>query len=63
MMFMLILASYVQEAIVQLPTSIHFYICLAIIARLKDFEAEADLELSEEKAKENLAMNRATLKE
>ena len=45
MMFMLILASYVQEAIVQLPTSIHFYICLAIIARLKDFEAEADLEL------------------
>ncbi len=48
MMFMLILASYVQEAIVQLPTSIHFYICLAIIARLKDFEAEADLELNEE---------------
>ena len=45
MMFMLILASYVQEAIVQLPTSIHFYICLAIIARLKDFETEADLEL------------------
>lgn len=45
MMFMLILASFVQEAIVQLPTSIHFYICLAIIARLKDFEAEADLEL------------------
>lgn len=45
MMFMLILASYVQEAIVQLPTSIHFYICLAIIARLKDFEEEANLEL------------------
>lgn len=49
MMFMLILASFVQEAIVQLPTSIHFYICLAIIARLKDFEAEADLELMESK--------------
>jgi len=47
MMFMLILASYVQEAIVQLPTSIHFYICLAILVRLKDFEDEADLELSE----------------
>lgn len=38
MMFMLILASYVQESIVQLPTSIHFYICLAILSRLKDFD-------------------------
>jgi len=38
MMFMLILASYPQEAIVQLPTSIFFYVSLAIIARLKDFE-------------------------
>lgn len=47
MMFMLILASYVQEAIVQLPTSIHFYVCLAVLARLKDFEAAADLELAE----------------
>ncbi len=46
MMFMLILASYVQEAIVQLPTSIHFYICVAIIARLKDFEEEAMIENS-----------------
>ena len=45
MMFMLILASYVQEAFIQLPTSIHFYICVAIIARLKDFETEADLEM------------------
>lgn len=48
MMFMLILASYVQEAIVQLPTSIHFYVCLAILVRLKDFEAEAELELNGE---------------
>jgi len=40
MMFMLILASYPQEAIVQLPTSIFFYVSLAIIARLKDFEHE-----------------------
>lgn len=48
MMFMLILASYVQEAIVQLPTSIHFYVCVAVLARLKDFEAEADLELNGE---------------
>jgi len=46
MMFMLILASYVQEAIVQLPTSIHFYVCLAVLVRLKDFEEEADLELN-----------------
>jgi len=37
---MLILASYPQEAIVQLPTSIFFYVSLAIIARLKDFEHE-----------------------
>ena len=58
MMFMLILASYVQEAIVQLPTSIHFYICLAIIVRLKDFEAEADLELNEDKTSEDLAANK-----
>lgn len=43
MMFMLILASYVQEAIIQLPTSIHFYVCLAIITRLKDFEDQAAL--------------------
>lgn len=46
MMFMLILASYVQEAIVQLPTSIHFYVCLAVLVRLKDFEDEAELELN-----------------
>lgn len=44
MMFMLILASYPQEAIIQLPTSIFFYVSLAIIARLKDFEEEAFLE-------------------
>jgi len=47
MMFMLILASYVQEAIVQLPTSIHFYVCLAIITRLKDFEEQALIENGE----------------
>ena len=43
MMFMLILASYPQEAIVQLPTSIFFYVSLAIMARLKDFEQEASM--------------------
>ena len=43
MMFMLVLASYVQEAIIQLPTSINFYICLAILSRLKDFEEEANV--------------------
>ena len=41
---MLILASYPQEAIIQLPTSIFFYVSLAILARLKDFEEEAFLE-------------------
>lgn len=50
MMFMLALASYVQEAIVQLPTSINFYICVAILSRLKDFEHEADLELNGDSA-------------
>ncbi|MFK8103767.1 MAG: O-antigen ligase family protein [Saprospiraceae bacterium] len=37
-MFILALASYPQEAILQLPTSIVFYICLAAIVKLKDFD-------------------------
>ena len=36
--FLLALASYPQEAITLLPTSIIFYIMLAMIARLKDFD-------------------------
>ncbi len=36
--FLLALASYPQEAITLLPTSIVFYIVLAMIARLKDFD-------------------------
>jgi len=39
-LFLLILANYPQEAIVQLPTSIVFYIVLAAIVRLKDFDEE-----------------------
>ncbi|MEZ4885976.1 MAG: O-antigen ligase family protein [Chitinophagales bacterium] len=39
-LFVLTLASYPQEAIVQLPTSIVFYICLAAVVRLKDFDTE-----------------------
>lgn len=39
-LFILTLASYPQEAIVQLPTSIVFYICLAAVVRLKDFDME-----------------------
>jgi len=39
-LFILTLASYPQEAIVQLPTSIVFYICLAALVRLKDFDME-----------------------
>ncbi len=64
MVFMLTLASYVQEAIVQLPTSIFFYISLAILARLKDFEKEADLELAVNSAliSENASLiNRRTI--
>ncbi|MGB0932619.1 MAG: hypothetical protein ACPGVB_17675, partial [Chitinophagales bacterium] len=38
--FILTVASYPQEAIVQLPTSIVFYICLAAVVRLKDFDME-----------------------
>jgi O-antigen ligase len=36
--FMLVVANYPQEAIVQLPMSILFYVMLALIARLKDFD-------------------------
>jgi len=36
--FLLALASYPQEAITLLPTSVIFYIMLAMIARLKDFD-------------------------
>lgn len=39
-LFLLILANYPQEAIVQLPTSIVFYVLLAAIVRLKDFDLE-----------------------
>lgn len=36
--FLLALASYPQEAITLLPTSVIFYLMLAMIARLKDFD-------------------------
>ena len=36
--FMLVIASYPQEAILQVPTSIIFYILLAAIIKLKDFD-------------------------
>jgi putative inorganic carbon (HCO3(-)) transporter len=36
--FLLALASYPQEAITLLPTSVVFYLLLAMIARLKDFD-------------------------
>ena len=50
-LFVLTLASYPQEAIVQLPTSIVFYICLAAIVRLKDF----DTKMVEEEEEDNRA--------
>jgi putative inorganic carbon (HCO3(-)) transporter len=40
MLFMLVLASYPQEAIIQIPTSIFFYVSLAMLTRLKDFDVE-----------------------
>ena len=36
--FMLVIASYPQEAILQVPTSIIFYLLLAAIVKLKDFD-------------------------
>ena len=36
--FELVLATYPQEAIIILPTSINFYVFLAILVRLKDFD-------------------------
>lgn len=36
--FQLVLATYPQEAIIILPTSINFYVFLAILVRLKDFD-------------------------
>ncbi len=40
--FQLCLASYPQEAIVVLPTSITFYIIVAMIVRLKEFDTPTD---------------------
>ena len=34
----MVLATYPQEAIIILPTSINFYVFLAILVRLKDFD-------------------------
>ncbi len=45
-LFILTLASYPQEAIVLLPTSIIFYICLAALVRLKDFDDLSEIEAS-----------------
>lgn len=59
-LFLLILANYPQEAIVQLPTSIVFYIFLAAVVRLKDFDMEpATTPFTIEKA-ENIGGNRAS---
>ena len=42
-MFMLIIANYPQEAIVQLPTSMVFYILLAALVKLKDFDTHTNV--------------------
>ena len=47
--FILALANYPQEAIVLLPTSLIFYILLAALVRLKDFDVEYQSILREEK--------------
>jgi hypothetical protein len=38
--FLLVLASYPQEAITLLPNSVIFYVCLAMVVRLKDFDPQ-----------------------
>jgi len=48
--FMLIIASYPQEAILQVPTSIIFYLLLAAIIKMKDF----DPNFMEKKSVENV---------
>jgi putative inorganic carbon (hco3(-)) transporter len=45
--FILFVANYPQEAIVQLPTSLVFYIFLAAIARLKDFDPAFNNQIEE----------------
>lgn len=53
--FMLVIASYPQEAILQVPTSIIFYILLAAIVKLKDFDENfrEDISSSGKKTKKN----------
>jgi len=41
MLFAIILSNYPQDSIVQLPTSIIFYLSLAVLVRLKDFDKSA----------------------
>ena len=41
--FILVVASYPQEAITLLPTSIIFYLMLAMLVRLKDFDTDKEL--------------------
>ncbi|MGK0365012.1 MAG: putative inorganic carbon (HCO3(-)) transporter [Saprospiraceae bacterium] len=48
--FILILASYPQEAIVMLPTSLVFYILLAALVRMKDFDEGYQAVLREKEA-------------
>lgn len=45
--FILVVASYPQEAITLLPTSIIFYLMLAMLVRLKDFDTVQQVEESE----------------
>lgn len=52
MFFQLTLANYPQEAIVQLPTSIIFYVSLAMLVKLKEFD-----DLIIEEAAENSVTN------
>jgi len=42
-LFALVVANYPQEAITQLPTNFLFYIIIALLVRLKDFDSTPNL--------------------
>ena len=53
-LFMLVVANYPQEAIVLLPTSIIFYIMLAMLVRLKDYDPNFNPEIAAALEKEEI---------
>jgi len=59
--FLLIVASFPQEIIILLPTSIIFYISAAAIVRLKDFDPAFNEDIALEQAEEKENIEEATI--